>query len=298
MTANKKRGLGRGLDALFKDEESNYFLDENIKRSDSSTKTANTLSISKLQPGKYQPRQHFNKENLTQLADSIKTHGILQPILVRPIGDDKFEIIAGERRWRASQLAKLHDIPVVIREMNDEDALEIALIENLHRSDLTALEEADGYIRLINEFSYSQENLAKKLGKSRSHIANTMRLTKLPNPIKTMLNEDKISVGHARALLSIPEDKSINLAKDIVKKSLSVRDVEKIINNKPPKANISKPVQRTSKDADVLALEKDLSNMLGMKTELETNGKKGKLIINYSDLDQLDDVLAKLSLRK
>jgi len=290
----QKRGLGRGLDALFQDSEEQSFADQkSIKPSIEATKT---LSIGLLTPGEFQPRHKFDQEAIDQLAESISSHGILQPILVRPISDGEFEIIAGERRWRAAQKAQLHEVPVIIQELSDKEAFEIALIENLQRQDLTILEEAQGYQRLIAEFSYSQEQLGKQLSKSRSHIANIMRLLKLPDAVKTLLDDDKLSAGHARALLS--SENSIVLAELIVKKGLNVRQTEKLVADETagikPKATKTKTTPK--KSVDVLALEEELSSMLGLKVTLDQkNEKAGKLVIEYKSLDQLDSVLERIS---
>lgn len=284
----KKRGLGRGLDALFGDEE------EAGLGSGGGQQT--TLNIDQLERNPGQPRQDFDEELLKELAESIATHGVLQPILVRPKeGEkDKYQIIAGERRWRASQIAQIHEVPVIVRELDDSETLQIALIENLQREDLNILEEAQSYRGLIERFGFNQERLAAVLGKSRSHIANTMRLLSLPEKLQTYVREDKLSAGHARALLgaSAPEV----LAKEVIAKGLSVRETERLVaeqNGRPPKAGKEEKPQ--GKDADTLALEEEVSNVLGMKVTLDVKGEQGVLKIAFKDLDQLDDVLHRLS---
>jgi len=291
----KKRGLGRGLSALFEDEENDAYGDAAMK--------PNKLNIANLRPGTYQPRRHFNDEAIEQLAESIRAHGVLQPLLVRPIGEDEYEIIAGERRWRASQAAKLHEVPVIIQELTDEEALEIALIENLQRQDLTALEEADGYKQLIDKFGHTQEKLAKQLGKSRSHIANMMRLLSLPVEVKAMLEEGKISAGHARALLTA--DDPLAVAQRVLAEGLNVRQTERLAAGKEIAKDQEdtvaeakdKPVANDTpreKDPDTLALEREMTNELGMKLSIDQRGEGGRLSIDYKDLDQLDEILARL----
>ena len=297
MTQMKKRGLGRGLDALFKDNQA-----ENQSQAESQAAVKGKpvrLPIAQLQPGKYQPRRHFDQEALEQLAESITNHGIIQPLLVRALGADSYEIIAGERRWRAAQLAKLHEVPVVIQELTDDTALEIALIENLQREDLSPLEEAEGFERLMEEFSYKQDDLAKKIGKSRSHVANTLRLLKLPEKIKPFVQQGKISAGHARALLSCKEPEL--LASKVMHDGLSVRETEKLaltfgtdIGTSPDAAKARQAKFR--KDVDTVALEKELSVKLGMRTTIDPAADgSGRLTIQYRSLDQLDELLKQLS---
>ena len=288
-SVNKKRGLGRGLDALFQDEEAVHY-----NEAVSGGSTQKTLSVGKLVPGKFQPRRRFVSDAIDQLAESIKVHGVLQPLLVREISNGQFEIIAGERRWRAAQQAQLHDVPVVIQDLNDEQALEIGLIENLQRQDLTALEEAEGYQRLINDFSYTQEQLAQQLGKSRSHVANILRLLKLPVSVQDLVQDEKLSAGHARALITSknPEE----LAKLVVKKGLSVRETEKLAMGVLVKTTpVSKAVSK--KDVDTLALEQSVERSLGMSVQInaKSKGTSGQLIISYKDLDQLDSLLGRLA---
>lgn len=289
----KKRGLGRGLDALFQDEEATTFEKPAVKLPENIQQSQKVMNITDLQAGLFQPRKRFTEDALEQLADSIAAHGILQPILVRPIKGGKFEIIAGERRWRAAQQAQLHEVPVIIQDMTDQEALEIGLIENLQRKDLTPLEESEGYERLMREFSHTQENLAQQLGKSRSHIANMLRLLKLPEPVKELVQEEQLSSGHARALVTAEDPET--LAAEIIKKGLSVRQAEKLAKSKKTGAKSSKSMVKKEKDVDVIALETQLSNQLGMKVSIEGQGTKGQLVINYSDLDQLDMVLEKLT---
>ena len=304
----KKGGLGRGLDALFQDGEASHYDDfaAQISAADSVIGTESTVSTTKIQelavgdlvPGKYQPRTFFSDEKLQQLVESVKAHGVLQPLLVRPLDDGSYEIVAGERRWRAAQQAQLHKLPVVIREMDDRDALEIALIENLQRQDLNPLEEAEGYKRLMDEFAYKQDDLAGQLGKSRSHIANMMRLLKLPETVANYVRKGDLSAGHARALLTA--DDIEGLAKTVIKQGLSVRETERRAQNKdvqkPKKATISKP--RKKKSVDVIELENKMTSLLGLPFTIDVDEEDtaaGRVTINYETLDQLDELLEKLS---
>ena len=295
----KYRGLGRGLGALFEDEEGVY---PQVEEGDPSA-VRKTLGIEQLSPAADQPRTFFDDKAIKELAESIKEFGILQPILVRPdkVVADQYEIVAGERRWRAAQLAQLHDVPVVIRDLDDVSTFQIALIENLQRRDLNAVEEARGYQRLVDEFGHSPEDVGKVLGKSRSHVANMIRLLQLPDSVQTMLVNEELSAGHARALLKA-EQPTI-LAQEIIRDNLSVRDTEKLVaasegreikhrsDKKSVKSNAPK-----SKDADTLALENEVSNQIGMRVAIDMkNASEGLMTINFKSLDQLDDVLRRLS---
>jgi ParB family chromosome partitioning protein len=282
----KKQQLGRGLDALLGAEEAPA--DLGPQRS---------MAIDLLHPGRYQPRGRFAPEELEALAQSVRENGILQPILVRP--HDKlgghFEIVAGERRWRAAQLAQLHEVPIILRSLDDRSTLEIALIENVQREDLTPLEEAEGYARLMSEFDYTQETLAERIGKSRSAIANLLRLRGLPEQVRAMISDGKLSVGHARALIGAPDP--IALANEIVAKDLNVRQAEALAKKQKPEPSHKKGTTTATpaKDADTRALEHDLSLKLGLKVEVQFDGKGGRLILHYASLDQLDTVIEKLN---
>lgn len=310
MTAEKKRGLGRGLDALFQDarKEEEAFQPK-IKRADemvaaaqavhtqqaqqSNSTAQRRLPVEKLTPGKFQPRRHFDDAALDQLAESIGVHGVLQPLLVRPLSGSMYEIIAGERRWRAAQKAQVHDVPVVVQEISDRDALEIGLVENLQREDLTALEEAEGYQRLMDEFGHTQEALGQHLGKSRSHIANTLRLLKLPPTVRAMVQNGSLSAGHARALIGArnPDE----LADQILKRGLNVRQVEALVQKAAEgKVKPKKTKGFVQKDVDVLALEEVVSSKLGLRVMIDSQGAGGKLVVEYKNLDQLDDLIARL----
>ena len=282
---NPGRGLGRGLSALFGDDETPAPQGHENLRS---------LPIEQLKPGRFQPRRNFDAETLDALTQSVREKGILQPILVRrdPAEPNRYEILAGERRWRAAQAAQLHEIPVIIREMDDRGASEIALIENIQRQDLNAIEEGEGYRRLIEEFGHTQEELGRALGKSRSHIANTMRLLGLPDEVKAMVVDGRLSAGHARAL--IVSRNPLALAQLVVSDGLSVRQIEAALREeKTPKLKLVKLPRH--KDANVDALEKQLTLLLGLKVTIESDVKGGgSLSIRYRSLDQLDEVLKKL----
>ncbi|TDQ81969.1 ParB family chromosome partitioning protein [Dongia mobilis] len=256
------------------------------------------VAIELLHPGRYQPRGHFNTQALEDLAQSIRSKGVLQPILVRahpsrPKGE--FEIIAGERRWRAAQLAQLHEVPVVEKQLTDRDALEIALIENIQRQDLNPLEEAEGYHRLMQEFGYTQEELAERLGKSRSALANSLRLRELPGQVRSMLVDGRLSVGHARALLTCADP--VAVANEVVAQGLNVRQTEKLARDFKPGALLKSTKAKKApkeKDADTKALERDLALKLGLRVEIDFDGKGGKVTLHYKTLAQLDGLIAKL----
>ena len=292
----KLRGLGRGLNALFEDEEGVY--PQADMEGHTPGRKREMVSVSQLQPGKLQPRHVFDDEKIAELAESIKQHGVLQPLLVRrdPHVDDQYEIIGGERRWRASQKAQLHEVPVIVLELDDTQALEIALIENLQREDLNPIDEALGYQKLMEDYGHTQEKLAEALGKSRSHIANMVRLLKLPPGVQEMVADNGLSMGHARALITANDPEG--LAKAVLAKGLSVRETEALANemsDKPKKASAKKS-KKTGKDADTLALESEVSNALGMNVSIDSkNGKAGKLTIDFKSLDQLDELLHRLS---
>ena len=304
---SRKRGLGRGLDALFQDARNEEaFFAPKMKRADeivsmveakqNVTLSQRKISIDKLQPGSFQPRKRFEAAALDNLAESIVVHGVLQPLLVRPLTGGRYEIIAGERRWRAAQKAQIHTLPVIVQELSDNDAMEISLIENLQREDLTALEEAKGYQRLMDEFRHTQDVLAHHLGKSRSHVANTLRLLKLPEKVKKYMQEGALSAGHARCLVGCSDAEEI--AEIVIKRGLSVRQTEKLVKCGTEGKSATKKSSSKSfvqKDVDVLALEEKMSSLLGMKVTIESAGSAGSLRIEYKSLEQLDDVLERLS---
>ncbi len=291
---SKKTNLGRGLAALFGEETEDYVSLDKVRN-------AKSVPIEHIHPNKSQPRQVFEPGAMEALATSIAASGILQPVLVRrhPDQPSEFQIVAGERRWRAAQMAKLHEIPVVIRELSDAQTLEFALVENVQRQDLSPIEEAEGYSRLIEEFQHTQEVLAKVIGKSRSHIANTLRLLQLPAPVRALLVEDELSAGHARALLGAEDPAA--LAKQVVARGLNVRQTERLVQDaRDLPAGDARPAKSPAapapgKDPDTLALERDLTALLGLKVSIKFEGKSGSLTIHYQTLEQLDDVLRRLN---
>ncbi|QEX19898.1 chromosome partitioning protein ParB [Hypericibacter terrae] len=292
MIDDGSKKLGRGLSALLGAESADYASLDRVRLS-------KMVPIEQLQPGPFQPRRLFGDEELAALAESIKANGILQPILVRrrPQQPNAYEIVAGERRWRAAQRAQLHEVPVIIRDLADREALELALVENLQRENLSALEEAEGYRRLLEEFKNTQEDLAQHVGKSRSHIANMLRLLGLPSQVKALLDEGQLTAGHARVLVTAADP--VGLAKQIVAQGLNVRQAERMASAAKPTASRksarSKPGAAV-RDADTLALERDLSNLLGLKVSINFDGQgSGALTIHYKSLDQLDDLLQRLT---
>jgi len=276
----RKRGLGMGLSALLGNAADLAGAD-GVRR----------VPIEFLRPNAVQPRRHFGEDELAALTESIRAKGVLQPLLVRRLGGDgHYEIIAGERRWRAAQRAGCHELPVVVYELSDREALEVALLENVQRQDLTPLEEAEGYRRLIDEFGHTQEELARVLGKSRSHIANLIRLLALPAPVRTMLESGELTAGHARALLGA--DDPAALANQVVAQGLNVRQTEALVKRERQQAATSR---RKPRDADTVALERDLSSRLGLPVRLQPRRQGGTLSIAYRSLDQLDDLIKRLT---
>lgn len=282
-----RRGLGRGLSALMSDVEVRPAADPSA----SSRNPDRLIPIEKLFPNKDQPRRTFTQDQLDELAESIRTKGIIQPIIVRPRpnAEGEYEIVAGERRWRAAQMAKLHVVPALIRDFDDIEVLEVAIIENIQRADLNAIEEAAGYKQLMFRFGHTQEKIAEALGKSRSHIANLLRLLNLPESVQTMVVEGQLTAGHARTLITSEQPEE--LAKEIVRRKLSVRQAEQMA--RPGAAKTSRRAAADAapqKDADTRALEGDLSAALGMKVSIQNQpgGENGKLVISYDSFDDLD----------
>ncbi len=313
--AKTNKGLGRGLSSLMGEAalvEVAPPARENAApnaatngAANSATNEANYLPIAQLVAGKYQPRRHFDEAALAELSDSITRHGLMQPIVVRTIGTNAYEIIAGERRFRAAKLAKLKQVPVIIREVTDEQALELALIENIQRADLNPLEEAAGYQRLMDEFGYTQEKLAPIVGKSRSHIANLLRLLKLPESVKKRIDSGELTMGHARAILAAKDPEE--LAREIIAIGLSVRQaedrakgiVEQAFEQEyvapKPKARPPQMAPRREKSEDVLQLENMLAKSLGLRVSIDQRaGQTGDVIISYDSLTQLDEILRRL----
>lgn len=296
INKGKPRGLGRGLSALMAD-----VTHDRNEGSEQTSRSDINIPIEKISPNPDQPRRSFSKDQLEDLASSIREKGVIQPLIVRvdPKNSGRYEIVAGERRWRAAQMAQLHQLPVIIREFDDTEVLEIAIIENIQRADLNPIEEAAGFRQLMDKFGHTQEKLASALGKSRSHIANLLRLLNLPEPVKLFLQEGALSAGHARAL--IPSDNPIELAEKVVREGLSVRATEKLVKleGQPSKAAATQTASsgKPDKDADTKALEGDLSANLGMKVSLNhvSGQQKGRLVIDYTTLDELDELCRILS---
>jgi ParB family transcriptional regulator, chromosome partitioning protein len=287
----EKRGLGRGLSALMADVNLAGPDQAGARRSEV------VLPIDKLEPNPQQPRLDFNQEELDSLAESIRQKGVIQPLIVRrKMGRDVYEIVAGERRWRAAQLAQLHEVPVVIRELDDSEVLEIAIIENIQRSDLSAIEEALGFRQLMTRFGHTQEKLAEALSKSRSHVANLLRLLTLPAEVQDMVRDGSLSAGHARALIGSPT--ATEMAAQIVAKGLSVRETEKLVKTRASAKTPARTVTSgSSKDADTRALEADLSANLGMPVRIDhaAGGESGLVTIRYDSLENLDILCQVLS---
>ena len=292
MATEKKRGLGRGLSALMADVAES-------ETNTPATRTADqTVPIEQIHPNPDQPRKRFDASMLDDLVASIKEKGVLQPLIVRP-SKDGFEIVAGERRWRAAQQAQLHSLPVIVREFTDTEVLEVAIIENIQRADLNPVEEAAGYKQLMDRFGHTQEKMAEALGKSRSHIANLLRLLQLPQSVQGYLTDGTLSAGHARALITADDPES--LAKKVIAGGLSVRATEALVKKSTQpdnaKGQTSTRAPQTEKDADTRALEADLSAATGVKVTLthKPDGESGQMTLSYQSLEQLDDLCRKLS---
>jgi ParB family transcriptional regulator, chromosome partitioning protein len=281
-TSAKRQPLGRGLAALF---------GEAGGAAPGPASAARVVPIEAIRPSPFQPRRHFTEAELEALAQSIREKGILQPLLVRPIDDaaTPYELVAGERRWRAAQRVGLHEVPATVREVADSDALEIALVENLQREDLSPLDEAEAYSRLAREFGRSQANVAEAVGKSRSHVANMVRLLGLPEPVRRLLDEGALTTGHARALLAASDPAA--LAGEVVRRGLNVRATELLVRRRA-----GTPVARTPqrRDTEAVALERELGGVLGLRVSLLARPRGGTLSIHYASLDQLDRILALL----
>ncbi len=320
------QGLGRGLNALFEDEQSNDVIEDEIEQRiqsdlgqgektaglealnnlnigdiDDDSRPRLIVGIEQLAPSPYQPRRVFSDESLEELASSIKQYGVLQPLLVRENPEElgRYEIIAGERRWRAAQRAQLHELPVIILDISELDAVKIALIENLQREDLDPIEEAMGYKKLLDEYNQTQDDLAKAVGKSRPHITNMIRLLNLPDQVQAYLSAGDLTMGHARALITACDPEA--LAKQVIAKGLSVRQTEKFAagsggTKKTSSQKSSGSSNAPVKDADTIALENDISNALGMAVSIDSaDGKTGKISVEFKSLDQLDEILHRLA---
>ncbi|MBN8828339.1 MAG: ParB/RepB/Spo0J family partition protein [Sphingobacteriia bacterium] len=292
----RNKTLGKGLSALL--AANNSYNDENIESlNDNHNQTF--IDVTRLKPSQYQPRKKFDDNALTELANSIKSKGVILPLIIREI-EEGYEIIAGERRWRAAKLAHLDKVPVIIKQLTDKEALEFALLENIQRENLTPIEEAESYQRLIEEFSYTQEALSKQVSKSRSHIANLLRLLNLPHEIKGYLHDGKITIGHAKVLVG--HEKAIELAEEVLTNELSVRDLENIVSGKKTVNDITTKKEKSSstpkfssKDEEIINIENGLTEHLGLKILIEDSSAGGKVIIHFHNLEQLDKIIQKLS---
>lgn len=293
----RNKVLGRGLSSLI----SNQIVEDRQQRGEV------MFHVNLLQPGKYQPRKYFDEDSLQELSDSIKKNGIIQPIIVRKIeGEHKYSIIAGERRWRAAQISGMHEVPVIVKEVDDQSALEYAIVENVQRKDLTPIEESEGYIQLAEEFGYTQEQISKIVGKSRGHVTNMMRLSNLPDQIKSMVNDGKLSMGHSRTLVGMDIVESLEIAEQIINKSLNVRQTENLVTNRKKYKqladagiNLSSQLIAEDKDnknySDIVSLQQSISEILGTEVFIKHQNNKGNIVIKFSNLSQLDSILQKLT---
>ncbi len=287
--AAKKRGLGRGLDALLGNAQSSTSVEESSVQEG----TPHTLPVDLIQRGRYQPRRDFNPDSLQELADSIAAQGVIQPIVVRPIEDGRYEIIAGERRWRASQQAGLDEVPVVVRDVTEQGAMAMGLIENIQRDDLNPLEEADALHRLLNEFKLTHQQVAQAVGKSRTTVTNMLRLLELTDDVKRMMEKHLIEMGHARALLGLKGKAQTTAGRTVANQGLSVRETEKLVRRLQGEESGEEPSKKAKKEnPDVKRLEDNLSQKLGTRVNIQQGNKgKGKLVIAYNSLDELDGIL-------
>ena len=298
MAKTVRQGLGRGLSALLGDDRPVIEDQESgggATDQGASPSGRRRLPIEFLERNSAQPRYRFNDEALEELALSIKEKGLLQPILVREISPEKFQIVAGERRWRAAQKAGVHEVPVVVHDLSDTEVLEVAIIENIQREDLSAIEEATAYKRLMDEFSHTQEAVANIVGKSRSHITNLLRLLNLPQKVRDLVDDGRLSMGHARALLSA--DDPVTLAGKVIAEGMSVRQTEAATKSGPTKRREPQPggrIKKSSKDADTIALEKDLTAAISMKVSIDHQGEGGTVTVSYKTLEELDELCSKM----
>jgi ParB family chromosome partitioning protein len=299
VKAKRPMALGRGLSALLGESAKDVPIEGEPTTQDapsSGQRSIQLLEIARISPHPDQPRRHFDVAALDELAESIATRGVIQPIVVRPAGNDRFQIVAGERRWRAAQKAQLHRIPAIVRDFSEAETLEIALVENIQREDLNPIEEAQAYRRLIDQFSHSQDALARLVGKSRSHVANLMRLLELPDDVQHLVMTGRLSMGHGRALIGVPGCSA--LADEISRKGLSVRETERLVRKARDAAR-----GRTGasvgggggRDPDLVAMEEHLADLLGLKVGIIHDGGKGALTLHYANLDQLDMICQRLT---
>lgn len=287
LPRKRPSGLGRGLSSLLGEVSQ-----EAPVAGGESRAGVQLLPVASIERHPGQPRQYFDEDSLEELAYSIRARGVIQPIIVKPVGDHRYQIVAGERRWRAAQRVQLHEIPVIIREFTDEETLEVALLENIQREDLNAIEEAEAYRRLLDQYGHTQEELGTLVHKSRSHVANLLRLLDLPERVKAMVADGSLSMGHARAILTAPDPEA--LADDVVKRGLSVRETEKLAAGVRPKRAKARPAENPA-TADIEALERQLGDMLGLKVKIGYGPKGGSVTLHYSSLDQLDMICQRLS---
>jgi len=284
-------GLGRGLSSLLGEVAQETPVD-GAAGGTGQRGGIQMIAVASIEPNLAQPRRVFDEEALAELAESIRARGVIQPIVVRP-RDGRFQIVAGERRWRAAQKARLHELPAIVRELDDAETLEVALIENIQRRDLNAIEEAQGYRRLVEDYGHTQEELGKLVHKSRSHVANLLRLLDLPQTVQDLVGDGRLSMGHARAL--IPADDPEALADEVVKRGLSVRETEKLVRGGRPRQLRLGPLEHKGADADVAALERQLGDMLGLKVTIRHAPGGGTVTLGYGSLDQLDMICQRLS---
>jgi ParB family chromosome partitioning protein len=289
--STKRKGLGRGLDALLGGEAA---LAPVLAGQPGVDGELRQIPLGQMQRGKYQPRRDMKEEALKELAESIKKQGIVQPIVVRPLGERRFEIIAGERRWRAAQMAGLETVPAVVRDVPDRTAIAMALIENIQRADLNPLEEAEAMQRLIAEFSVTHQEAAEAVGRSRAAVSNLLRLLELSREVQDLVRQGALEMGHARALLALKGPAQTDAARRVVDKGMTVRDTEKLVRNKLKEAGETHGKSFKKADPDVSRLERTLTEKLGAKVVVEGKGKGGKLVIHYSSLDELDGILARI----
>lgn len=298
MTNKQKRGLGRGLTSLMADiDPSPVPTDPSAapKKEGNAQSRERQIPIEKIQPNLNQPRKSFDDERLNELAASIKERGIIQPVIVRPMAGtvDEFQLVAGERRWRAAQRAGLHEMPVIIREMDEREVLEVAIIENIQREDLNPIEEAESYRQLLESYGYTQQQLSNSLGKSRSHIANLLRLLSLPEQVLDLIKAGRLSMGHARAL--VPSENALALAQMVIARGLSVREVENLMKRPKSQIDAMSGKAKSAKAQDTLELEKNLSLALNLKVQIDDKGGKGVMKLTYKDLDQLHHLILRLT---
>lgn len=292
-SAKRPTGLGRGLSALLGDLNAAAVPAPAEARVSAAGPDGSLTPLDLIDANPHQPRRHFDETALNELADSIRTHGLIQPLLVRPVPGGRFQLVAGERRWRAAQIARIHRVPVVVRSLDDDQTLQIALIENIQRQDLNPIEEAEGYLRLTRDFGHPAAAIGQLVGKSRAHVANLIRLLDLPELVRTWLADGSLQMGHARALITTAEP--VTLARRVIAEGLSVRATERLAAGQRKAGAASGGANAAPRDADTRALEDDLAARLGLKVNILHKGGQGQVTIHYGSLDQLDDLCRRLS---